>query len=94
VLEMFKGEDGNRIDTVVLACTHFPLLGDELRAAYPEVTFVDGGPGIARRIAFLTKGQQWPATPQPGLFVFTGPAARRPLNSVLQELGIGQTVSL
>jgi glutamate racemase len=94
VQEMFKGGDGERIDTVVLACTHFPLLGDELRAACPEVTFVDGGPGIARRIAFLTKDQPWPGTPQPGLFVFTGQPARRPLDSVLQELGIGQTVSL
>jgi glutamate racemase len=92
--EMFAGGDGTRIDTVVLACTHFPLLGDELRAAYPGVTFVDGGPGIARRIAFLTKDQQWPATPLPGLFVFTGLAARRPLESVLADLGIGQTVSL
>src|SRR5687768_7177669 len=48
------------IDTVVLACTHFPLLADELAAALPGVAFVDGGAGIARRIAFLTKGQAWP----------------------------------
>ena len=42
------------IDTVVLACTHFPLLQDELQeAAGPGVTLIDGAAGIARRIAHL-----------------------------------------
>ena len=49
---------GERIDTVVLACTHFPLLLPLLTAAFgPGVQFVDGADGIARRIAFLTHGQ-------------------------------------
>ena len=53
------------IDVIVLACTHFPLLAEELAAALPGVTLVDGGPGIARRIAWLTKDQSWPAAPEP-----------------------------
>ncbi len=45
---------GDRLDTVALACTHFPLLGPELAAAAPRpLTFVDGGRGIARRVAYL-----------------------------------------
>lgn len=49
---------GKEIDTVVLACTHFPLLEEELAAAFgPEVQFVHGAYGIARRIAHLTQGQ-------------------------------------
>ncbi|QGN56527.1 glutamate racemase [Novosphingobium sp. Gsoil 351] len=49
---------GAQIDTVVLACTHFPLLLPELIAAFgPGVRFVDGADGIARRIVFLTQGQ-------------------------------------
>ncbi|WP_340314717.1 glutamate racemase [Rhizorhabdus argentea] len=64
---------GDRIDTVVLACTHFPLVADELAAAAPRpLAFVDGGPGIARRVAFLTDGQAWPAVPR-GEAVFTAP---------------------
>ncbi|AKQ42118.1 glutamate racemase [Aurantiacibacter atlanticus] len=52
--------DGENIDTVVLACTHFPLVEEELRAAIgPEVTFIHGAEGIARRIASLTLGQQF-----------------------------------
>src|SRR5579884_1896551 len=46
---MFDAPQGNRIDTVVLACTHFPLLNQELRSAFPHIAYVDGGPGIARR---------------------------------------------
>jgi glutamate racemase len=83
-----------RIDTVVLACTHFPLLQDELRAAFPNVAYVDGGPGIARRIAFLTEDQPWPSPSPEGLLVFTGTPARRPLDSVLAKLGIGQILTL
>lgn len=51
---------GDRIDTVVLACTHFPLVQEELAKAFgPDVRFIDGSDGIARRIAFLTQGQEW-----------------------------------
>ncbi len=49
---------GTELDTVVLACTHFPLVADELQTAFgPGVRFVHGGPGIARRIAQLTTDQ-------------------------------------
>jgi glutamate racemase len=91
---MFDAPGGDRIDTVVLACTHFPLLGDELRAAFPHVNYVDGGPGIARRIAYLTKDQPWPASPPEGILVFTGPPVRRPLDGVLAKLSIGQILTL
>jgi glutamate racemase len=63
--------DGQAIDTVVLACTHFPLLAPELALAFGEnVTFVDGAPGIARRIAHLTDGQAM-RRDKPDLAVFT-----------------------
>ena len=91
---MFDAPDGEQIDTAVLACTHFPLLEDELRAAFPNVTYVDGGPGIARRIAFLTSDQPWPRSPVEGMLVFTGAPIRRPLESVLAKLGIGQILTL
>ena len=60
-----------RLDTAVLACTHFPLLADELAAALPGVALVDGGAGIARRVAYLTQGQTWPARAPSGIAVFT-----------------------
>ena len=69
---LFGQPDGDAIDVVVNACTHFPLVEEELRAAAPHpVSFVDGGPGIAQRVAHLTDGARWPDTPQPGTAVFT-----------------------
>jgi glutamate racemase len=60
-----------RMDTVVLACTHFPLLRGELQACLPGMTLVDSGEGIARRIAYLTDGQPFPDIAPPGLAIFT-----------------------
>lgn len=63
---------GEQMDTVVLACTHFPLVEEELAAAAPHpLRFVHGGEGIARRIAYLTQGQDWPETTPPGTAIFT-----------------------
>lgn len=62
-----------QLDTLALACTHFPLLAPELRAALgPEVSFVDGAQGIARRIAALTAGQPFRRA-VPDRAVTTGP---------------------
>ncbi|MFA6219174.1 MAG: glutamate racemase [Erythrobacter sp.] len=75
-LEGLLAQDGaEAIDTLVLACTHFPLLEDELRAALGhDVRFVDGAAGIARRIAFLTRGQSF-ARSGPDRAVTTGDLA-------------------
>lgn len=80
---------GERIDTVVLACTHFPLVAEELAAVAPHpLRFVDGGAGIARRVAFLTDGQDWPAEPK-GEAVFTAPLdIGEPLRAGLAARGL------
>ncbi|HEV7661744.1 MAG TPA: glutamate racemase [Allosphingosinicella sp.] len=65
---------GERIDTIVLACTHFPLVEAELAAAAPRsIAFVDGNEGIARRVAWLLRAHPWPERPGEGVAVFTGP---------------------
>ncbi|MEH3100645.1 glutamate racemase [Sphingomonas adhaesiva] len=68
---LFGQPGGGRIDVIVNACTHFPLLEAAMAAAAPGVRFVDGGPGIARRIAALTQGQDWPESVPPARLVFT-----------------------
>src|SRR3954447_23617908 len=48
------GGEAGRTDTVVLACTHFPLLIDRLVALAPwPVDWIDPAPAIARRVANL-----------------------------------------
>ena len=64
---------GDRMDTVVLACTHFPLVQAQLEAAAPRaLAFVDGKEGIARRVAWWTRDRTWPEAPGDDLAVFTG----------------------
>ena len=47
-------DSGKRTDTIVLACTHFPLLIDRLRRLAPwPVNFIDPAPAIARRVVDL-----------------------------------------
>jgi glutamate racemase len=47
-------DDGSRTDTVVLACTHYPLLIERLRQLAPwPVDFIDPAPAIARRVTDL-----------------------------------------
>jgi glutamate racemase len=90
---MFAADRGADIDVVVLACTHFPLLRDELAAAFPGRTWIDGGPGIARRIASLTREQPWPSEPPLGLMVFTA-EPRLPLMSALARYGLDEIRTL
>jgi glutamate racemase len=71
---LFSKPGGDSIDTVVLACTHFPLVEEELAAAAPRpVAWVDGKEGIARRTAWLLRGRSWPDAVPEGLALFTGP---------------------
>ena len=93
---LFGQPGGEAIDTIVNACTHFPLVAEELAAAAPRaVRFVDGGPGIARRIAGLTEGQDWPAAPAPGITVFTRrDAASDALTAALRRFGLDSIESL
>lgn len=70
--------DGQNLDAMVLGCTHFPLLADELEQAARDlghdrkIAFVDGSEGIARRIKYLTADHNWPEIAQPGIFITTG----------------------
>jgi glutamate racemase len=40
-------------DTLVLGCTHFPLLKEELYRIMPGIQLVDSGAAIAKRVATL-----------------------------------------
>ena len=50
----FVGNGKDRTDTVVLACTHYPLLLDRLTRLAPwPVEWIDPAPAIARRVSDL-----------------------------------------
>lgn len=83
-------DGGTDIDAVVLACTHFPLLREELSALFGnDVALIDGADGIARRIVQLLDGQEFTPTPQ-NRFVVTGPVERaKGLEAALAERSFG-----
>jgi glutamate racemase len=92
IVPMINQPDGEKMDVMVLACTHFPLLAEEIATAFPTIVQVDGGQGIARRIAYLTQGQSWPLAPI-GRAVFTAPPDES-LAAGLARYGLGDVQSL
>jgi glutamate racemase len=85
---------GDRIDTVVLACTHFPLLREALAEGFgPGVRFIDGAQGIARRIAHLTQGQGF-ARSAPDVALFTKNEDILALQPALLARGLVQTATI
>jgi glutamate racemase len=78
-------DDGKRTDTIVLACTHYPLLLDRLRQLAPwPVNFLDPAPAIARRVADLL-GPARAAGRGSARAIFT---SGRPPAAVLASFGI------
>jgi glutamate racemase len=79
-------DDGKRTDTIVLACTHFPLLLDRLTRLAPwPVNYIDPAPAIARRVTDLL-GPPAPSHTASSRAIFT--SGRAP-HAVLKQFGIG-----
>jgi glutamate racemase len=79
-------DDGRRTDTIVLACTHYPLLLDRLRRLAPwPVKFLDPAPAIARRVADLLGPAAVPGDKGTARAIFT--SGRMP-ERVLARFGI------
>jgi glutamate racemase len=55
----FETSDGSKMDTIVLACTHFPLIRNEIMASLSRINpgnnylLIDSGEAIARRVESL-----------------------------------------
>jgi glutamate racemase len=90
ILPCFVDEGGRRTDTVVLACTHYPLLLDRFRRLAPwPVTFLDPAPAIARRLTDLIGPSTGLQAPVPAGITFTSQRAPSPaLAAALQGFGL------
>jgi glutamate racemase len=86
----FIDTEGRRTDTVVLACTHYPLLTDRFKAnARWPVDWLDPAPAIARRVADLLRDK--PAAtgaPPPQIFFTSGKAPGPALVAALKKFGL------
>jgi glutamate racemase len=88
----FVDAGGRRTDTIVLACTHYPLLIDRFtRLARWPVRFIDPAPAIARRVLALLGGPQAGSARVPARIVFTSGRSPSPaLAASLARFGIGE----
>jgi len=93
---MFSGRHGADIDAVVLACTHFPLLRDELKASVTQsVQWIDSGDAIARRVAdVLKKLDLKPARQGPDLALLVGPETSNARIKTFNDFGFERVVAL
>jgi glutamate racemase len=86
--------EGYKIDVIVLACTHYPLVLKELKAASPRpFQWVESGPAIARRVAHLLADQLDTAPPSLEMGFTTG-GQDAPTQKVLREFGFAATTTL
>jgi glutamate racemase len=82
-------EDGRKTDTVVLACTHYPLLLSRLKQLAPwPVEWVDPAPAIARRVASLLPTPGSVVTAPVKAHFTSGKAPGTALAKSLQSFGI------
>lgn len=96
--ELMCKDQAENIDVLVLACTHFPLLKDELAQHLPaQIKLIDSGAAIARRVEFLLADAVEPPSgyiPE-HLAVFTkSTAAAEQLAPALTGVGIYQQIYL
>lgn len=68
-----KHEKG--LDTVVLGCTHFPLLVTQLEQVLPGIRWIDSGDAIARRVKELLAAQKLDVGNERLTLMFTGAGA-------------------
>lgn len=85
----FIDADGRRTDTVVLACTHYPLLTHRFKAVAPwPVEWLDPAPAIARRVVDLIGPRPPGETPAAPRMIFTSGRVPPPhLASALKSFG-------
>ncbi|GAB2877120.1 glutamate racemase [Microbulbifer echini] len=63
---IFHTAGGDQVDIAVLACTHFPLLREELQQFSPRpIQWLDSGEAIARRVAWWLDELGLPLSSQP-----------------------------
>ena len=82
----FVEASGRRTDTIVLACTHYPLLLARLTVLAPwPVNFIDPASAIARRVVDLLGSPSGSANPPMAQMIFTsGRAPSAKLNAALR----------
>lgn len=96
IAPLFAGPAGNKLDTIVLACTHFPLLREDLEKAAPrKLNWIDSGSAIARRTRSILADRNHknqPTHPQTAFLI--GGVENMERSAVFNGFGFEKIVSL
>lgn len=94
---LFSKRGGKEIDSIVLACTHFPLLKAELQIAAPRsVTWIDSGEAIARQVKKVLSELKPKTAPayQHETALLIGPAPTPERKAAFHKFGFERVVGL
>lgn len=90
--ELMPFLEATELDVVVLACTHFPLLNNELALLFNKknkaVKLVDSGKAIANRVAELGEGIVSSTSNGKSIAAFTGDPVSPELSLYLRRCGL------
>lgn len=88
---LFEAPGGDEIDTVVLACTHFPLVRGQLIATAPRpVSYIDSGAAIARQTIRVLPEKTQTGGQGGTAFLTSPPADQGSIVRVLRRYGFPQ----
>jgi glutamate racemase len=89
IMPCFKESNGARTDTIVLACTHYPLLLSQFQKLAPwPVTFVDPAPAIARRVVDIAGPPAGSGNGSARFLLTSGRTPPEPLRRTLANMGL------
>lgn len=97
IAPLFAMENGDRIDVLVLACTHFPLVRAQIEKACPAhvLHIIDTGEAIAKQVLRLSSGEKEDKNSPDGRVLLTGGKANRKAYApVLQKFGFTKVNTL
>ncbi len=82
---IFKGID--KLDAVVLGCTHYPFVSAVIKSLYPDAEIFDGGEGTARQVQrLLAKDNLLTSSKTKGNVIFENTLSDEKVNELAKKL--------
>lgn len=92
---LFDGGESRSPDHIVLACTHFPLLKDELaEITHSKVSWVDSGAAIARRVETLLRDRAHEGREDNDIALLIGPPTGTRRQAAFARYGFERVIGL
>ena len=82
------------MDQLVLGCTHFPLLEDELSELLPGLSLVDSGQAIVRQLERVLKDMPEKSDNQENTLCFTAPCTETVSQAIQKAFGFERVATL